>query len=293
MFENLFQLPDGRKLSYAFYGPVDGQPVFYFHGTPSSRLEPLLLNNYNKDLNKLLEYYQLRLIAVDRPGMGFSTYNPTGSFTSFAKDVKQLAGHLQLSACKILSWSGGGPFALALAYHFPELIQSVYIVTGFSRSFSEPNVFKNMNGNIYYFRAAKYVPWLMKPIMNYVGKHEADKPIPQKISRLPDVDHKLLADPKVIKHFTKVTLNEACRFGSRGLVHEAALYFKKTDYTLSKINQPVHYWWGTKDNTVTEVHAEAVELQVPNSAMHYKLNQGHLSVYVNCFEDVLKTMAVI
>jgi len=52
--DNLFQLQDGRKISYAFYGPVDAQPVLYFHGTPSSRLEPLLLQNYNKDINKLL-----------------------------------------------------------------------------------------------------------------------------------------------------------------------------------------------------------------------------------------------
>ncbi len=291
--DNLFQLQDERKLSYAFYGPIDGQVIFYLHGTPSSRLEPLLLKNYNKDINKLLEQYQLRLIAVDRPGMGFSTYNPKGSFTSFAEDVKQLADHLQISACKLLCWSGGGPYALALAYHFPQLIHSVYIVTGFSRSFSEPNVFKNMNGNVYYFGAARYVSWLMKPIMNYVGRHEADKPIPQKISRLPDVDHKLLADPEVINHFTKVTLNEACRFGSNGLVHEAALYFNETGYTLSKINQPVHYWWGTKDNTVTKVHAEAVEQQVPNSVMYYKPNEGHLSVYVNCFEEVLETITMI
>lgn len=225
--------------------------------------------------------------------MGFSTYNSNGSFTSFAQDVKQLAGHLQLSSCKVLCWSGGGPYALALAYHFPQLIQSVYIFTGFSRSFSEPNVFKNMNGNVYYFGTAKYLPWLMRPIMNFIGKHEAGKPIPQKISQLPDVDHKLLADPNVIKQFTKVTLNEACRFGSRGLVHEAAIYFNETGYTLSQINQPIHYWWGTKDNTVTKVHAKAVEQQVPNSVMHYKQNEGHLSVYVNCFEEVLETITMM
>jgi hypothetical protein len=33
-------LPDGRKLCHAEYENPDGLPVLYFHGSPSSRLEP-------------------------------------------------------------------------------------------------------------------------------------------------------------------------------------------------------------------------------------------------------------
>jgi pimeloyl-ACP methyl ester carboxylesterase len=74
-------------------------------------------------------------------------------------------------------------------------------------------------------------------------------------------------------------------------VHEAAIYFNDTGYKLTEIKQPVHYWWGTKDNTVTKVHAEAIEQQVPNSVLHYKQNEGHLSVYINYFEEVLQTIS--
>ena len=35
-------LPDGRRLAYQQFGAADGFPAFYFHGTPSSRLEALL-----------------------------------------------------------------------------------------------------------------------------------------------------------------------------------------------------------------------------------------------------------
>src|SRR6476659_10912359 len=89
-------LTDGRKLSYALYGTPAGKPVFYFHGTPSSRLEPLLLNVYNKDLEQLLLQYGIYLIAVDRPGVGLSTYNPNNSIQSFAADVQQLATKLHI-----------------------------------------------------------------------------------------------------------------------------------------------------------------------------------------------------
>jgi hypothetical protein len=32
-------LGDGRKLGYAQYGQPDGEPFFFFHGHPGSRLE--------------------------------------------------------------------------------------------------------------------------------------------------------------------------------------------------------------------------------------------------------------
>jgi hypothetical protein len=180
---------------------------------------------------------------------------------------------------------------LSTAYNFPQLIEEVYIITGFTRSFKDDKVFRNMNGNIYYFWSAKNIPIVMKGIMNIIGKMEANKPIPKWLSQLPGVDHDLLNDNRNINLVTKVTLNEACKYGSRGLVHEAASYFKETGYELKKIVQAVHYWWGTEDNTVTKVHAEAIEKQVPNHFMYYKEGEGHLSIYVNCFEEVIKTIA--
>ena len=89
----------------------------------------------------------------------------------------------------------------------------------------------------------------------------------------------------------KVTLNEACRYGSKGLVQEAAGYFNDTGYRLNEIVQPVHYWWGLKDKTVSRIHADSVEKQVPNAIMHYKENEGHVSIFINCIEEVLETIA--
>ncbi|MEJ7679345.1 MAG: alpha/beta hydrolase [Segetibacter sp.] len=112
MIDNIFHLPDNRNLSYCLYGPGDGKPVLYFHGTPSSRLEPSLLAAYSIDIYELLFKYKLQLIAMNRPGMGLSTFNPAGDFTSFAKDVRNLLQDLKIKQCKVLCWSGGGPFVL-------------------------------------------------------------------------------------------------------------------------------------------------------------------------------------
>src|SRR4051812_32638236 len=228
-------LKDGRKLSYALYGPANGKPVFYFHGTPSSRLEPLLLNVHNKDLEQLLLQYAIQLIAVDRPGAGLSTYNPHNSFQSFAGDVAQLAAHLHINQAGVLGWSGAGPFALSLAFHYPELIKGVYLITTFTRSFGEDGVFKVMHANKYYFGTARYAPWLLRAVMNVVSRKPSDKPMPKWLSGMPEADSKCMNTPEEIQQLSLVSIYESCIIGTRGAVQEAALYFNPTGYDISQI----------------------------------------------------------
>ena len=66
-------MKDDRKLSYAIYGPEDGRPVLYFHGTPSSRREILLLKSYGVDFDKALFEAGIKLIAVDRHALQTET----------------------------------------------------------------------------------------------------------------------------------------------------------------------------------------------------------------------------
>lgn len=291
MTNNIFQLPDKRDLSYCVYGPGDGQPVLYFHGTPSSRLEPSLLTAFDIDLEALLYKYKLQIIAIDRPGMGLSTFNPKGDFISFARDVNLLLNDLKIKQCAVLCWSGGGPFALAIANEYKEVINAVYIVTGFTVSFSEDGVFKKMKGNKLYFGAAKYFPFAVKLIMGLVARREPSKPLPRILSKLPKSDHSLLTEAKRLKKVFTTTLQEACREGSKGAVYEAQLYFRNYGYNLKDIVQPVHYWWGDEDNVVIRLHPEAVEQQVPRHIMHYKQNEGHFSIYIDYIEEVLQTIS--
>ncbi len=57
---------DGRTIGYLRFGKADGPPLFHFHGHGSSRLEVLLMAEKAVALG-------VRLIALDRPGMGQST----------------------------------------------------------------------------------------------------------------------------------------------------------------------------------------------------------------------------
>jgi pimeloyl-ACP methyl ester carboxylesterase len=97
-------LQDGRKLGYCSVGK--GQPVIYFHGTASSRLEVLLLKD-------IADRAGLQIVGVDRPGYGLSTYHKRNGLQDFNADVNFLADYLGFERFGVLGWSGGGAFALA------------------------------------------------------------------------------------------------------------------------------------------------------------------------------------
>jgi pimeloyl-ACP methyl ester carboxylesterase len=290
MVEDIFILPDGRKLGYSIYGPKGGWPVFYFHGTPSSRLELKLLSGYNLDIEQLLLNLGVQLIAVDRPGMGLSACHAERTFTSFAHDVHILSQFLNISRSSVMCWSGGGPYALAIARIYPLLIKDVFILCGFSRPFSG-KLLREMGMNKWYFLSAKYMPWLLEFTLNRISRSTARYSLPQWISGLPDVDHQLMKDPENLELISRTTLKEACRQGAKGAVKDASLYFHDFGFDLNAIQQVVHFWWGTRDNAVIQAHAEAVEKQVANSVLHYKDGEGHLSVYVRYFTEAISLIS--
>ena len=112
-------LTDGRQLGYTVEGT--GTPVIYFHGTASSRLEIFLLKHLTKTR-------KIRLIGIDRPGYGLSTFKERTKLSDFAPDVNAIADHLNLDKFTILSWSGGGPFALSYtALHNQRVIHTITV----------------------------------------------------------------------------------------------------------------------------------------------------------------------
>ncbi|KAI9673618.1 MAG: hypothetical protein M1817_002255 [Caeruleum heppii] len=120
----IFTLPDGRSLGYAEYGSLRGTPVIFFHGLPSSRFE-------GAEWDDLGKKYAARIIAVDRPGMGLSTFQPQRKILDWPSDVQQLAQQLQLGPYRVMGSSGGGPYALACAKMLPrESLRGVTVLAG-------------------------------------------------------------------------------------------------------------------------------------------------------------------
>ena len=96
---------DGRLLGYDEYGNPDGQPLFFLHGSPGSRLDWLFL-----DPDSAAAELNARVIAVDRPGRGLSDFQNGREIVDWPDDVSELADALQLDQFALLAISGGGPY---------------------------------------------------------------------------------------------------------------------------------------------------------------------------------------
>src|SRR3990170_3925014 len=115
---------DGRTLAYLEVGDPRGPLVIHNHGGPSSRLEARL---FARSASK----NSLRLICVDRPGIGQSSRQKSRSYSGWAGDLEAIADALGHREFGVTGWSEGGPWALAAAaYIDPRRLRHVSSIAG-------------------------------------------------------------------------------------------------------------------------------------------------------------------
>lgn len=96
-----------RRVGWTEWGPADGIPVVFCTGaamTSSLGFGASVLGELG-----------IRLLCVDRAGLGRSTPDPDKSFASYAADVGAVLAHLGIARAAAVGFSQGGPFAIALA----------------------------------------------------------------------------------------------------------------------------------------------------------------------------------
>ena len=102
------RLTDGRRLSYCEYGAPRGAPAFFCHGWPGSRLD------FSANDEPAAEA-GVRVISVDRPGIGRSDPQLGRTVLDWANDVAALADSLSIDRFAVFGFSFGGPYARACA----------------------------------------------------------------------------------------------------------------------------------------------------------------------------------
>ena len=68
------------------------------------------------------EKKHIRLIGVDRPGIGSSTPFQYRNVLAFADDLRTIADVLGIDEMAVIGLSGGGPYALACAAAMPDRV---------------------------------------------------------------------------------------------------------------------------------------------------------------------------
>ena len=100
-------LADGRRLAWAEWGSPRGTPVVLCPGAAISRHLGISA--------RAVAALGVRLISVDRPGLGASTPAPGRTLADFAADVGELVELRGLGRPALIGNSQGAPFALACA----------------------------------------------------------------------------------------------------------------------------------------------------------------------------------
>ena len=104
----LVALPDGRKIAVEEYGVPSGAPALWFHGAFSSRLEAWCLDAPAQELG-------IRLLSLDRPGVGGSDPLPGRTPTGWAEDVRGVLDALEIEQAAVGGLSNGGMYTMAVA----------------------------------------------------------------------------------------------------------------------------------------------------------------------------------
>jgi pimeloyl-ACP methyl ester carboxylesterase len=285
-------LADGRTLAYAIYGsPSSSTTVFYFHGYPSSRIEGRLWHDTAQKLD-------VRLVAIDRPGFGNSSFQTNRKLLDWPKDVLALADHLNVEEFYVLGTSGGGPYALACAH---ELLKSrllgVTVVSGLY-PWALGTAGMMMRSRIMFW-VAPWMTGLFSIILDsQLGKATWD-PDPKVFEELmwkdletrPGKDLDTIKMDEVSGPFMAMT-REAMKQGGYAAAWEGRLFGWYWDFDVKGIDQnvPLTLWHGTEDqNTPFRMAKEAKEM-LPGAVLHVQEGEQHISYVVKKSEEILKTL---
>ncbi len=281
------ELSDGRKLGYAEYGDLNGKPIFYFHGYYGSRLEAKMLAYKAKE-------HGVRLISVDRPGMGLSNFQPKRMLLDWPNDILELADHLYLKRFVVAGVSGGGPYAAVCAFKIPDRLLCCGIISGMGPIEMTTKGMKRSNRILFFL--IRRIPFIFSLLMKremkeFNNPEKAKKTIEKAIKSLPEPDQIVMKEPNFLELFIEES-KEAFRQGREGSVHEGRIYVKPWGFNPTNITPqlPVHLWHGELDVNVPISMGQRMSELIPNCTPKFYPNEAHLSVSINKIDEILETL---
>ncbi|MCH2114943.1 MAG: alpha/beta hydrolase [Pirellulales bacterium] len=277
------RLVDGRWLAYRQYGPTSGPPVFYFHGTPGSRLELAQCDSERCCSGR-------RVIAIDRPGMGGSSYQYGRRILDWPRDVEQLAASLGYTdrPFGVIGLSGGAPYAAACAAKIPHRLTHVALVSGHAPLGACGTCPGNKD------RLVKLIsrrPQLGKIGVNLISRkliRSPDRVIAKMAESWSAADRQLIYCNPKLYHDLIASLHESTRCGPAGLVTDIRLLASDWGFRPCEIQGvPVSIWQGGDDRIVTPSMAHYFHQQIAGSELNIDPQAGHITMFKKHATNIL------
>lgn len=268
LLDATIKLHDGKTLGYSTFGDPDGEPLLYFHGGISSRLDIEFADQESKNLN-------IRLIAPDRPGIGLSDRKKGRTLADWTVMVEEFIETLGLKRPAVLGWSLGGAYALVCAAKLGNIIGRSGTVGGVgpldypgaiqSLGILEDRILLSCPESILYAlepagRLAKFLP--AKEIQNSllrVVKTGRDFEICKALS------------PQQVSYF----ILEAFKTGAGGVFDDYIAVKKPWGFDLQNVSSEFTYWIGAEDRICPRSAADNLVARLPKSNLNVIEHSGH------------------
>ncbi|MFC6825458.1 alpha/beta fold hydrolase [Halopelagius fulvigenes] len=274
---------DGRTVAYAEFGDAGGDPAFFFHGTPGSRLSGSLLAEAARERG-------VRLLCPDRPGIGGTDPLPEASLAERAADALAVADGAGVGSVPVLGFSGGAPHALALAATHPSRVSKLSLVcppsppdapTGDTAA--ELRVLSALG---------RYAPFLLRPLLAAQARTLGDAP-PETVASLygdPDGVRAVVSDPEGVFETLAADFEAAFRCGAAGVARETRLFERPWGFDPGEVTVETAVRYGRADRNATATAARWLAERIPD-AKSDAYDGDHLTAFLRARGDAVAELS--
>lgn len=271
--EYALQIDQRRSLGIAEFGSHEGFPVLWFPGTPGGRRQvPIDTRHYARENN-------IRIICVERPGIGFSTRHLYDAISDFARDIERVVEQLDIERCGVVALSGGGPYALACAHALSSRVVATAVFGGVAPTLGEEAPEGGLTAKaLPVEKWLTYMKWPLGTVLSRSVKmlHPLADPIVDAIVKyIPGHETAMIGREDIRAMFIDDILNSS-KAGLHSILHDIILFNRPWGFTLSGIAVPVHFWHGEEDPMVPPEHAEHMAGLITGAGFTICEDAGHL-----------------
>lgn len=284
--EGTLKVDGGRRLGFAEFGPPTGRSLFWLHGTPGARRQ------IPSEARAFAEREGIRIVGIDRPGIGSSTPHVYENIADFTTDLEVVADRLGIHEMGVIGLSGGGPYALAAGHAMPDRVKAVGVLGGVAPT-TGPDA---ISGGLVSLgrRLSPVIAVARVPIgIGLTGTIRVVKPAASRAldvyARLsPEGDRRLLNRPEFKAMFLDDLLNGSRKQFSAPLA-DVLLFSRHWGFDLADVDVPVRWWHGDADHIIPYAHGEHVVSRLPDAELHTLPGESHLGG-LGVGEHILSTL---
>ena len=284
--EGTIAVRDGRRLGFAEFGYPRGPAIIWMHGTPGARRQiPVEARLY-------AEREGLRIIGIDRPGIGSSTPHVYDDIRDWTEDLAMVADTLGIDKMHLIGLSGGGPYVLAAGAAMPHRVLGVAVLGGVAPTQgvdAPPGGIVQLAAHLAPLVTVARVPVgaaltvgirLVKPL--------AGRALDLYARVQPHGDRELLGRPEFKAMFLDDLLNGSRRQITAPL-SDLILFSRHWGFEADDVKVPVRWWHGDADHIVPHRHGEHMVALLPDATLRTMEGESHLSG-LGLAEEILSTL---